>query len=62
MNERARNERNLARAEAYVALGERHIARQIEIVAKLERGGHQDAGRYSPCVARDLQTEPAIPC
>jgi arginine repressor len=35
-------ERHLVQAEQHVALGERHIARQYELVAKLERDG-QDA-------------------
>jgi hypothetical protein len=31
---------HLAMAEQHVALGERHIARQKEIVAEMERSGH----------------------
>jgi hypothetical protein len=31
---------HLAEAEQHIALGERHIARQIEIIAGLERGGN----------------------
>jgi HEAT repeat protein len=41
MEERAMIERHLTQAEGHVALGERHIARQIEIVAELERDGHE---------------------
>jgi len=33
-------ERHLAQAEEAVRLGRSHIARQIEIVAELERDGH----------------------
>jgi hypothetical protein len=31
---------HLAEAEQHIALGERHIARQIEIIDMLGRGGH----------------------
>lgn len=41
MYERAVLERHLAQAEGHVALGERHIARQTEIVTELERDGHE---------------------
>ena len=37
---RAMLQANLAQAECHVAEGERHIARQREIVAELERDGH----------------------
>jgi hypothetical protein len=37
---RAFLEQLLVQAEQHVALGERHIARQREIVAELERDGH----------------------
>jgi arginine repressor len=33
-------EEHLSQAEQHIALGERHIARQREIVAELERDGH----------------------
>ena len=33
-------ERHLAEAEAHIALGERHIVRQRELVADLARDGH----------------------
>jgi hypothetical protein len=32
--------RHLAQAEARIALGQKHIARQNEIIAELERAGH----------------------
>lgn len=31
---------HLAEAERHVALSDRHIARQIEIIVELDRGGH----------------------
>jgi len=34
---------HLAQAERHVAQGERHIARQREIIAELERDGHDTA-------------------
>lgn len=36
-------ERHLAQAEEHIALGEHHIARQRELVAELERNGHDTA-------------------
>jgi hypothetical protein len=36
-------EQHLAMVEGHVTLGECHIARQHELIAKLERGGH-DSG------------------
>ena len=36
-------ERHLAQAEVHVAQGERHIARQKEVLAELERDGHEEA-------------------
>jgi hypothetical protein len=33
--------RHLAQAEARIALGRRHIARQYEIIAELEKVGHE---------------------
>jgi hypothetical protein len=50
MDERGRIERLLAEAEYHVLLGERHIIRQREIVAELERDGHEQAA----VSARDL--------
>jgi len=38
--DRALWEQHLTQAERHVAEGERHIARQQEIVAELERDGH----------------------
>ena len=38
-------ERHLAQAEAHVLQGEEHIARQREIVAEMERDGHEGAAR-----------------
>ena len=38
--DRAMLEEHLTMAERHVAQGERHVARQREIVAKLERHGH----------------------
>jgi hypothetical protein len=48
--------RNLARAEAHVAQGERHIERQHEIIAALDRSGF-DAGsaRRTLALFEDLQ-------
>lgn len=43
-------ERRLAEAEDHVAVGEKHIARQKDIVAELERDGHAEAAQ----TARDL--------
>lgn len=43
-------EQHLAQAEGHVTLGERHIARQKEIVAEMERDGHVDGAE----TARDL--------
>ena len=34
-------ERHLAMVEGHVSLGEGHIARQHELIAKLERSGHE---------------------
>jgi len=50
MEDRASIERFLARAEAHVVQGEKHVARQKEIIAGLERDGHEDASR----TAREL--------
>ena len=33
--------RHLAQAEEYIATGDKNIARQREVIAELERGGHQ---------------------
>jgi hypothetical protein len=33
-------EEHLAQCERHVALGERHLSRQREIIAELDRGGH----------------------
>jgi hypothetical protein len=33
--------RHLAQAEAHIALGQKHIARQYEIIAELEKVGHE---------------------
>ena len=41
--DRAMIEKHLAQAERHVADGERHITRQRQIIAELERDGH-DAG------------------
>lgn len=41
---------HLAETERHIALGERHIARQIEIIAELERAG------YPTWLAIDLLT------
>lgn len=38
--DRAILEQMLAEAEQHVTLGERHIARQHELIAKFERDGH----------------------
>lgn len=38
--ERRMLERHLAQAEEHISLGERHIAQQRELVARLERDGH----------------------
>ncbi len=38
--ERAMIERHLVQAEEHVLLGEKHILRQREILAELDRGGH----------------------
>jgi hypothetical protein len=43
-------EANLAQAEAHVALGEKHISRQREIIAEMERDGHDAVAAN----ARDL--------
>jgi hypothetical protein len=50
--------RHLAQAQRAVALGRSHIARQSEIVAELERGGH-DARTAKQLLAtfRDLQVQ-----
>jgi hypothetical protein len=47
MNERAMIERHLAQAAGHVALGERPIARQIAILAELERDGHEATAQYA---------------
>ncbi|HZR72622.1 hypothetical protein [Bradyrhizobium sp.] len=39
---------HLAEAERHIALSDKHIARQIEIIDELERGGHPSL------LARDL--------
>ncbi|MCP1999848.1 hypothetical protein J2S34_002296 [Nitrobacter winogradskyi] len=50
MYERAMLERHLAQAEGHVALGERHITRQTEIVVELERDGmKRSLSRPVPC-------------
>ena len=41
---------HLAQAESHVALGQRHIARQKEILSDLERDGHDNAAQ----TAREL--------
>jgi len=50
MDERLMIERHLAQAETHVVQGESHLARQKEIVAELERDGHEEAAQ----AARDL--------
>jgi hypothetical protein len=44
------SERHLAQTEAHVVQGERHIARQMAIIAELELGRHEDASQ----TAREL--------
>jgi hypothetical protein len=39
--DRAQTEARLAQAEEHVAKGEGHVARQREIIAELERDGHE---------------------
>jgi len=34
---------HLQEAELHVLLGRQHVARQLEIISKLERGGHSTA-------------------
>jgi hypothetical protein len=38
--ERRQIEADIAMTERHISLGERHIARQIEIIAKFRRDGH----------------------
>jgi hypothetical protein len=40
---RAVSERNVAEAEKHVRIGERNIARQRELISRLERDGHDSA-------------------
>jgi hypothetical protein len=47
---RAQTEARLAQAEQHVAQGERHITRQRELIAELERDGHD----VTAASARDL--------
>lgn len=53
--DRAFLRKHLAQAERHVAEGERHVARQQEIVAKLERDGH-DATTARALLAQFVQT------
>ncbi len=54
--DRAMIERHLAQAEAHVALGLQHIARQIEVIANLERGGHATSLAFELLATfRDMQ-------
>ncbi|MBB4366651.1 hypothetical protein GGD65_007724 [Bradyrhizobium sp. CIR18] len=43
MMERAQIEENIAMTERHISLGEAHIARQIEIIAKFKRKGHESS-------------------
>jgi hypothetical protein len=56
--DRAFLEQLLVQAEQHVSLGERHIARQREIVAKLERDGH-DSTQAKELLAVFLATQAA---
>ena len=49
-------ERHLAMVEGHVTLGEGHIARQHELIAKLERGGH-DSGEARHLLISFKQTQ-----
>lgn len=40
-------ETHLYQAERHVALGERHVARQLEIIAELESNGHDAIDAHS---------------
>ncbi len=42
--DRANLEQAIARAEQHITLSEFHAARQREIIAELERGGHDSTG------------------
>jgi hypothetical protein len=49
-------ESQLAQLDEHVALGERHIARQREIIAELERGRHETK-RAKELMATFLETQ-----
>ncbi len=58
MVDQAMARRHLVQAHRAVALGRSHIARQIEIVAELERDGHDaTAARRLLATFRDLQVQ-----
>ena len=54
--DRATLEQMLVQAERHVTLGEHHIARQREIIAKLERNGH-DSTKAKELLAVFLATQ-----
>ncbi len=54
--DRATLEQMLVQAEQHVALGECHIARQLELIAELERDGH-DSTKAKELLAVFLETQ-----
>ena len=56
MNKRTIEE-HLRQAEGHVSLGQRHVMRQQQIVAELERDGHDSrSARELLCTFEELQT------
>jgi hypothetical protein len=53
--DRAMIERHLVQAEGHVTLGRQHLARQVEIVADLKRGGHVAVAESASEILQTLQ-------
>jgi hypothetical protein len=59
MNERAMIEKHLAQAEEHIRTGQGHITRQKEILAELERDGHEGSAQQAR--ERNFRTDAEVP-